>query len=100
MKNIALQLLCFKNFPLHLRAAAKQVPSVLRYARRKLPSLRFVISSMTEPTPDQQPDLKSLVQQLNQSGRQNDIKQRRAKIDALIDEDFVTLKDLLHKLAQ
>ncbi|WP_273443886.1 hypothetical protein [Neolewinella agarilytica] len=55
---------------------------------------------MTEPTPDQQPDLKSLVQQLNQSGRQNDIKQRRAKIDALIDEDFVTLKDLLHKLAQ
>lgn len=59
---------------------------------------------MTEPTPDQQPadlsNLKYLVQQLNQSGRQNDIKQRRAKIDALIDEDFVMLKEVLHKLAQ
>ncbi len=58
---------------------------------------------MNPNDPDTAPnlsDLKSLVQQLNQSGRQNDIKQRRAKIDALIDEDFVTLKDVLHKLAQ
>jgi len=58
---------------------------------------------MTEKTNDQQPnlsDLKNLVKALNQSGRQNDIKQRRAKIDALIDEDFATLKEVLNKLAQ
>lgn len=58
---------------------------------------------MNPNDPDKVPDLsdlKSLVQQLNQSGRQNDIKQRRAKIDALIDEDFATLKEVLNKLAQ
>lgn len=58
---------------------------------------------MTDKTNDQQPnlsDLKNLVKALNQSGRQNDIKRRRAAIDTLIDEDFVTLKDVLNKLAQ
>jgi len=58
------------------------------------------MSKKINDTPPDLSDLKSLVQQLNQSGRQNDIKQRRAKIDALIDEDFVTLKDVLNKLAK
>lgn len=58
---------------------------------------------MSPNNPDIPPDLselKNLVKALNQSGRQNDIKQRRAKIDALIDEDFTTLKDVLKKLTQ
>ncbi len=55
---------------------------------------------MTEQPNDQQPglnDLKNLVKALNQNGRQNDIKRRRAKIDALLDEDFDALSDVLKK---
>ena len=47
------------------------------------------------PTP---PDLKSLVATLN--GRDNNIKRRRARIDAIVDEDFALLADLYQKLAR
>lgn len=51
-------------------------------------------------TPPDLSDLKSLVKALNQSGRQNDIKRRRAKIDAIVDEEFFAINDILKKLAR
>lgn len=51
-------------------------------------------------TPPDLSDLKSLVKALNQSGRQNDIKRRRAKIDAIVDEEFAAIGDVLKKLAR
>jgi len=43
-------------------------------------------------------DLKSLVKTLN--NRDTNIKRRRARIDAIVDEDFTLLADLYQKLAQ
>ncbi len=43
-------------------------------------------------------DLKALVKTLNQ--RDNNIKTRRAEIDAIIDEDFTALHAVYQKLAQ
>lgn len=51
--------------------------------------------------PDNTPtplDLKSLVSTLN--NRDNNIKRRRARIDAIVDEDFTLLVALYKKLAQ
>jgi len=53
---------------------------------------------MDQPKNDPPPvDLKNLVQQLNAS--QNNIKTRRARIDAIIDQDFADLGDVFKKLA-
>lgn len=43
-------------------------------------------------------DLKSLVNTLN--SHDNNIKRRRARIDAIVDEDFSLLADLYKQLAQ
>jgi|GEM_PF-1437915 len=48
-----------------------------------------------DPTPL---DLKSLVKTLN--NHDNNIKRRRARIDAICDEDFTLFADLYRKLAQ
>ena len=53
------------------------------------------------PLPDDTPsplDLTSLVKTLN--NRDTNIKRRRARIDAIVDEDFTLLADLYQKLAQ
>ena len=43
-------------------------------------------------------DLKALVKRLNQ--RDNNIKTRRARIDAIVDEDFAILDAVYQKLAK
>lgn len=50
------------------------------------------------PDSPTQPDLKALVNALNQRG--NNIKTRRARIDAIVDEDFALLDAVYQQLAK
>jgi hypothetical protein len=60
--------------------------------------LYFLTQPLSMPNSPNQTDLKALVNALNQ--RDNNIKTRRVRIDAIVDEDFTVLDAVYQQLAK